>query len=174
MAVTSPAKTTAARAPRLPSAALTLASGTVWAGAQIPPRNSPQTHQNFAIPTHIGHAPHRLSSCSGAVRCAVAIRDSVQAGRKTLNFRVKVEESVDAVPQLSLNLLTRAFQDMHCHLGLVSVIKRNGSRSNRRNLVSWEQPHAVYQHQISHRFMLRAPVGALNRLRCQYNQTQYV
>ena len=52
-----------------------------------------------------------------------------------LNFRVEVEEGVQAHAQLGLDLITAPFQHVHCDVRFVAVFQLDGRLSDRRYLV---------------------------------------
>ncbi len=91
-------------------------------------------------------------------------------GLRRLDLRIKVEEGLNAVAQLRLNTLPAAFQDVHRHLRLVTVLQRHRGRLHTRHLIGGQQTHSIHQHQICHGAMVqggKVPHLFLSR----YNQT---
>ena len=54
-----------------------------------------------------------------------------------LNFRIKVEEGVEAHAELGLDLLAAAFEDVHGDSGFVSVFEGDWSVANLCYRVGW-------------------------------------
>lgn len=71
------------------------------------------------------------------------------AGR-ALKLRIEVKEGIQAVPELLLNLLARAFQDVHGDVCLVTICQLERCIMDLRNLALGQEPHSVNQSQIGH------------------------
>jgi hypothetical protein len=62
-----------------------------------------------------------------------------------LNFRIKVEEGIEAHAELSFDLLATSFKDVHGDSGFISVFEGDWSVAHLCYLVGWQQPHSIDQ-----------------------------
>jgi thioredoxin reductase (NADPH) len=66
------------------------------------------------------------------------------------NLRIKVEERIDAVPQLRFNLLPAAFEHVHGDARLFAVLQSHRRIVNLRNFICRKQTHSIHHHKICH------------------------
>jgi hypothetical protein len=61
------------------------------------------------------------------------------------DFREEIEKGVDALAQLGLDLLARAFEQMHGYARVVSILEFNGRFADSGHFLGGKQAEAVYQ-----------------------------
>ena len=67
-----------------------------------------------------------------------------------LDLWIKVEESIKAESKLRLNLLARAFKDVHRDMRLIAVFQLHRSLTHARQFIGRKEPHTINHHQICH------------------------
>jgi hypothetical protein len=63
---------------------------------------------------------------------------------------IEIEERLDALPELLLNLLAAAFEDVHGHPRLLPILELDGSVAYFGDFLRGKEPHAVDQSQVCH------------------------
>jgi hypothetical protein len=97
----------------------------------------------------------RFEACAGTAAVQVAMKTccSYYMTRRS-NLREKVEERIDALPQLRLNLFARAFEQVHGDTGLVAVLKLDGCFTHPCHFLRGKQTQTIYKSQIRHSYIL--------------------
>lgn len=70
------------------------------------------------------------------------------------DFRIKVEEGIQAALELSFNLLARTLDKVHGDVSLVAVGQLEGRILDLHDLAFGEQPQSVDKSQIGHKLIL--------------------
>lgn len=87
-----------------------------------------------------------------------------------LNFRIKFEEGIDAVPQLGFDFLPRTLQDVHRYPRLMPILQRHGRVAHCRDFLRRKKPHTVHQCQIRHAHILKPAA----RIQCREEHRRIV
>jgi hypothetical protein len=95
---------------------------------------------------------------SGTLLCArtkmgMPLHISLDSGARS-DFGKEIKERVNALPQLRLNLLTRAFKNVHGDARAVAIFQLDGGIAYFRNFIGRQEPQAVNQCEICHTGML--------------------
>jgi hypothetical protein len=61
------------------------------------------------------------------------------------DFREEIEKGVDALAQLGLDLLARAFEQMHGYAGVVPILEFDGRFADASHFLGGKQAETVYQ-----------------------------
>jgi len=71
-------------------------------------------------------------------------------GEPALDLGIELEKRFHTLPQLFLNVVFRAFDDMHGHAGLVAILKLYRALADFNNFVGRQKTHAVNQGKLCH------------------------
>jgi hypothetical protein len=73
---------------------------------------------------------------------------------RALDFRIKIEEGLQAGSQLLLNFFLAPFEDVHGDTGIVSVLELDNRISHFGYFIGRQQPQSVHQGQVGHPLIL--------------------
>jgi hypothetical protein len=71
-----------------------------------------------------------------------------------LNLRVEAEESIHALPKLSLDLVFAPFENVHCNPGRPAILQFHFCFADRFYFLRRQQTHSVNKDQVCHLLIL--------------------
>src|ERR1700678_4255028 len=78
---------------------------------------------------------------------------AVSGNAAASDFGKEIEKGVDALAQLGLDLLARAFEQMHGYAGVVPILEFDGRFANASHFLGGKQAETIYQSQVGHRVL---------------------
>ena len=79
-------------------------------------------------------------------RQALGVKLTPRAGKPVLsNLRIEIEERLQAGLQLLFNFILTAFEQVHGHVSLATVLELEGCVSNFGDFLGGQQPQSIYK-----------------------------